>query len=292
MKTLTVITTTYNRANCLDKLYNSLLDQECKDFVWLVIDDGSTDDTKTKIEEWKKDDLIEIQYAYKENGGMHTARNLGYKMVNTELNTIIDSDDWMAPDAVRKIIDFWNKNKDDKYAGIITLNRDPSGDVIGTDLPDNLKSCSYKDFWKKYHMQGDKKLVYRSELTKLYPYPEFDGEKFYPAASKFYQIDGTYDMLIANITTCIVDYNEDSMTRNKYAQYKNCPKSFLHYRRLMMNYNLGVIDNIKNMILYIMALCVAKERVDRTIPNKKLFCLCYLPGKVFYHYIMNTNKKY
>lgn len=292
MKTLTIITTTYNRSCFLDKLYNSLLSQKCKDFIWLVIDDGSTDDTESKVLGWQENREIEIEYFYKKNGGMHTARNLGYDLVHTELNTIIDSDDWVAPDAIQNIIDFWSANKAEQFAGMITLNRDPDGRVIGTDLPKNLKSCSYKDFWKKYHMQGDKKLVYRSELTKQFSYPEYEGEKFYPAATKFYLIDKSYDMLIANITTCIVNYNDNSMTRNKYAQYKTCAHSFMDYRKVMIDIDLGIKENSKNMVHYIMEMNFAREKPDKEMLKKPLFYLCYLPGKIAYLYISRTSKKY
>ena len=93
LKTLTVITTTYNRAYCLEQLYQSLISQQNNDFIWLVIDDGSTDNTKELIDKWQHEGLVEIEYYYKQNGGMHTARNLAYEKVHTELNTIIDSDE-------------------------------------------------------------------------------------------------------------------------------------------------------------------------------------------------------
>lgn len=292
MKTLTVITTTYNREYCLKQLYDSLVGQPCKDFIWLIIDDGSTDNTKSIVEKWKRENVIEIEYHYKPNGGMHTARNYAYQMVSTELNTIIDSDDWMAPNAVEKIISFWNENKKDEYAGIIALNCDTSGHILGTRLPHGIKSCSYKDFWKKYKMKGDKKLVYRSELTKLFPYPEFEGEKFYPASYKFYQIDKKYDMLLLNETICVVDYSDNSMTRDKYSQYKTCAFSFMHYRKEMIKLNLGIKSNIKNMIHYVMETSIAKCKFDREILKNPLFFLCFIPGKLFHAYLKNTNRKY
>lgn len=292
MKRLTVITTTYNRAYCLDRLYESLLEQSCQDFVWLIMDDGSTDNTKQKVDGWIQEDRISIEYHYKENGGMHTARNAAYALVHTELNTIIDSDDWMAPEAVKNILSFWDENKDDRFAGMITLNRDPDGTVIGTDMPSGVKECSYADFWIKYHMKGDKKLVYRSELTKRYPYPEYEHEKFYPASSKFYLIDQDYDMLLCDFTTCIVNYNDDSMTRDKYAQYKTCPLGFMHYRRVMLKIDPGLKNKIRHMLHYIMENSIAKTRVDKEILKNPLFYLCFVPGKLFYWYITHTKRKY
>ena len=115
--TLTVFTPAYNRAHTIHLCYNSLLRQSCKDFKWLIIDDGSTDNTKKLVESWiKNDNGFEIKYVYKENGGMHTAHNLAYQLIDTELNVCIDSDDYVADEAVKKIIDFWKKNGSNKYA--------------------------------------------------------------------------------------------------------------------------------------------------------------------------------
>ena len=95
MKKLTVFTPTYNRAYVLNKCYESLKNQTVKDFVWLIIDDGSTDNTKELVENWIKENKIEIRYKYQENQGMHGAHNTAYKLISTELNTCIDSDDYM-----------------------------------------------------------------------------------------------------------------------------------------------------------------------------------------------------
>ena len=104
MALLTVFTPTYNRAHTLHRTYESLCNQDCKDFIWLIIDDGSTDHTDDLVKSLQqKDNGFEIQYIYKENGGMHTAHNTAYENIYTELNVCIDSDDKMAPGAVRMI---------------------------------------------------------------------------------------------------------------------------------------------------------------------------------------------
>ena len=117
-RTLTVITTTYNRDYCLHQVYESLLRQTCDDFIWLIVDDGSTDNTKEIVQGWQAENKIEIEYYYKPNGGMHTARNLSYEKVHTELNVIIDSDDWMTDNGVELIVECWKKYGSDKYYGI------------------------------------------------------------------------------------------------------------------------------------------------------------------------------
>ena len=102
---LTIFTPAYNRAHTLLRTYESLCRQSCKAFIWLVVDDGSTDNTAALVQQWQsRDNGFEIQYIYKENGGMHTAHNVAYANIHTELNTCIDSDDMLADGAVEKIL--------------------------------------------------------------------------------------------------------------------------------------------------------------------------------------------
>lgn len=107
---MTIFTPTYNRAHTIGRMYESLKTQNCKEFIWLIIDDGSTDNTSKLVEQWKNESCgFEIRYIYKENGGMHTAHNIAYENIDTELNMCIDSDDCVAEGAVKKILDKWEK---------------------------------------------------------------------------------------------------------------------------------------------------------------------------------------
>src|SRR5690606_34182947 len=121
-KSITVFTTTYNRAYILPQLYESLLQQTSNDFVWLIIDDGSSDNTKKIVQKWIEEDRLEITYVYKENGGMHTGHNVAYSHISTELNICIDSDDYMPQNAVEIIVEFWRAHQDERYAGILGLD--------------------------------------------------------------------------------------------------------------------------------------------------------------------------
>ena len=137
MPILTIFTPAYNRGHTLPRTYASLRRQDCKDFIWLVVDDGSTDNTAELVKVWQAEETeFEIRYLYKENGGMHTAHNAAYANIDTELNVCIDSDDALADGAVRCIVDLWDKTDRRKYAGIIGLDADMNtGKVIGTGFP-------------------------------------------------------------------------------------------------------------------------------------------------------------
>ena len=110
---ITIFTPAYNRAYTIHRCYESLKRQTCKDFEWMVIDDGSTDNTRELIEKWiTETNEFPIRYIYQENQGMHGAHNTAYENINTELNVCIDSDDFMPDDAVELIVNFWEENKD------------------------------------------------------------------------------------------------------------------------------------------------------------------------------------
>lgn len=234
MTQLTVFTPTYNRAFCLEQCYSSLIRQTSQQFVWLIIDDGSTDTTTELVQSWIDENKIQIKYHWQENQGMHGAHNTAYELIETELNVCIDSDDYMTDDAVENVLGFWNKHGSDQVAGMVGLNSDFNGQIIGTPLPVKLKSSTLYDLYYKHGVVGDKKLVYRSELTKKYPYPLFLNEKYVGLAYKYYQLDTSYNVLLMNDVLCRVEYLADGSSNNMLYQYVRNPKGFSFYRQELM----------------------------------------------------------
>lgn len=235
---LTVFTPAYNRAYSLPRTYESMRNQTCKDFIWLIVDDGSTDNTKGLVDNWMKEDNgFEIQYIYKENGGMHTAHNIAYANIKTEINTCIDSDDAMPNDAVEKILNHWDKVKDKGYAGIIALDADiNTKKVIGKGFPKGLTETTVFGYYAKGGA-GDKKLIYRTDIINQYPeYPVFEGEKYFSLAYKYRLIDQTYKMSVLDEIVCLVEYQSDGSTNNMIRQYYRNPKGFAEWRKIRMQY--------------------------------------------------------
>ena len=291
MAILTVFTPTYNRAYTLHKCYESLRRQTNKGFVWLIIDDGSTDNTKELVDSWlKNDNGFEIRYAYKENGGMHTGHNKAYELIDTELNVCIDSDDYMTDDAVENIISFWNKNKRDDIAGIIGLDTYENGDVIGDKFPDDLKESTYWDIYHKYKLKGDKKLVYRSDLTKKYTYPLFEGEKYVGLGYKYAKLDEYYKLLVMNKKLCVVEYMPDGSTKNIMKQYRNNPKGFAFIRKEDMKNPKGNITfKLKSCIHYVSSSFISRNKsFIKESPCKFLTVISIVPGFILYKYIIKN----
>ena len=184
---LTIFTPTYNRAHTLLRVYESLYAQSCKAFVWLVVDDGSTDNTRALVKQWIKTTTdFEIQYIYQENGGMHVAHNTAYEAIKTELNLCLDSDDRLCADAVEQIWIAWKTVKENGYAGLIGLDCEMhTGKVIGKGFPPGLTETTLGGYYAAGGT-GDKKLVYRTDVMRsVPPYPVFPGEHYMGLAYKY-----------------------------------------------------------------------------------------------------------
>lgn len=293
MPILTVFTPAYNRAHTLLRTYASMQKQDCKDFVWLIVDDGSSDNTAELVKEWQQQNSgFEIRYVYKENGGMHTAHNVAYENIDTELNVCIDSDDVLAEGAIRKIIKKWEAVKEQGYAGIVGLDADMNtGKIIGTDFGTNISDTTLTGFYSRGG-RGDKKLVYRTEIIKQYPpYPVFDGEKYVALAYKYRLIDQKYKLAVLNDVLCNVEYQQDGSSMNMYRQYVRNPKGFAFWRKICMQYP----ESKKRMILDCVHYCSSSQlahnsKFIKESPKPLLTLLCVPMGWLLTAYIRRKVK--
>ncbi|WNB92459.1 glycosyltransferase family 2 protein [Bacillus sp. NEB1478] len=292
MKQLTVFTPTFNRAYCLNKCYESLKQQTSKDFIWLVIDDGSTDDTKDLVQSWIDEKAIQISYHWQKNQGMHGAHNTAYELIETELNVCIDSDDYMPEDAVEKILTFWNKYGSDQVSGIIALDSDTENQIIGSKLPDHIKHSTLFDLYNKHSVTGDKKLVYRSELAKKNPYPVFENEKYVGLAYKYYMLDKEFNMLLMNEVLCCVEYLPDGSSLNMMNQYRRNPRGFAFYRKELMKLPFASLSfKFRQAIHFVSSNLLMKNwKFLNDTPRKDLTILAIPFGFLLYLYISNKTK--
>lgn len=258
---LTIFTPAYNRAHTLPRTLDSLKRQQNKNFIWLIIDDGSTDNTKELVNKWLKDDYgFEIVYIYKENGGMHTAHNVAYENIDTELNVCIDSDDCLADDAVENILNKWNEIHNKNYAGIIGLDADFQGKIIGESFPASLHETTLTEYYARGGC-GDKKLVYRTDVINQYPqYPVFPGEKYVALAYKYRLIDQNYKLAVLNKVLCNVEYQPDGSSATMWKQYIKNPKGFSFWRKVCMKYPESRKRLIIDSIHYVSNSILAKNK--------------------------------
>lgn len=291
MPTLTVFTPTYNRAYCLGNCYESLKRQSCKDFIWLIIDDGSTDNTRDLVSSWIKEKVVPIRYYQQENQGMHGAHNTAYELIDTELNVCIDSDDYMPDDAVEKIILFWKQYGSSKVSGIIGLDATVDGKVLGTRMPSVVKQATLGEIYSKYNGKGDKKLVYRTELTRKYPYPLFKGERLVPLSYKYSMLDLEYPMLLMDEVLCIVQYMPDGSTNNIIKQYRNNPNGFSFFRKAMMKISKRPVYRFRQAIHYVATSIIARNKLFiHESPCKLITMMALIPGLLLFLYVTNTRR--
>lgn len=291
--TLTVFTPAYNRAHTIERLYKSLSRQTSKDFKWVVVDDGSKDNTRELVEGWMKENLIPIEYYYKKNGGMHSAHNEAYRHINTELAVCIDSDDYMTDDGVELIISRWRKYGSEKYAGMIGLDIFEDGYVVGTCFPKGLKECKTYDLKRKYGVVCDKKYVYRPDVIKKYmPYPEIEGERYGTVNWLYQVIDHDYDMLCSNDRYCVVEYQPDGLSVNVFNQMKQSPKTWSIECNSQMKYQGYFIDRFKKAIQYFVCSVLSKNKRFISDASSKCLAVLAIPfGVLYYVYLKNKKLK-
>lgn len=251
---ITILTPTYNRASLLPRLFDSLLRQTNKDFEWIVVDDGSTDDTREVVANLKEKcgGAFPMGYVYKANGGKHMAINIGAERARGELLFIADSDDLLTDDALETVANSWHDISDDKsFAGIAGLDiAMDTREVIGSGLPQEHIDCNAIDIRYRHHVTGDMKEVFRTEVLREFPFPEFAGERFCPEQLVWFRMARRYRLRYINKPIYIADYQPDGITagitkarmRNPsasmltYAELTECPVPFLVKVKAAINF--------------------------------------------------------
>ncbi len=261
---LTIFTPTYNRAYILPELYKSLKNQTCTSFEWLVVDDGSDDDTQELVMQWINDNKdFTIRYFKKENGGKCSAINFALDLAEGELFLVIDSDDTLTPDAVQKVIAVEDTIIDkEKFCGV-SFN-------LGTDTkstPNRLFDGNYKDasLLERYlTYDGERAFAFYTSIHKKYKYPVYENEKFMTEAVVWNRMahDG-YFMRFSNEIICIYEYREDGLTKAGNSIFINNPHGYglwLKEKDQFMNKNF-----IHKLKTYYSFTCELKDKYDDTL---------------------------
>ncbi len=249
MPELTIITPTYNRAECLKLCCESLEKQTNKDFQWLIVDDGSSDHTADVVKAFMKR-FLKIDYIYKENGGKHTALNASHPYIKGNYVLILDSDDTLIPEAVDTVLTLCKKYENNPEVGQFIFLKGYSEDkpicyVAHEDVVvDTLKETRISNTGR------DCCDVYRTELFKKHPFPEFEGERFIGEGAAFLGIELESKGVYQNKVIYICDYLEDGLTKAGRKMRIQNPKGGMYNSRLYMNRRLPLKTRIKKGILY------------------------------------------
>lgn len=287
MKLLTIFTPAYNRDYILPNLYNSLLAQTDSCFEWVIVDDGSSDNTEELVSSWIKENKIHIIYKKQSNQGKHIAINTGLTLAKGELFFIVDSDDDLTPDAVEIVRHFWNSNKPGQdISGILSYRQFHDGRLVGTRLPIGVSRCKLRETDSKYGSTGDKVVIYRTDVMKKYPFPQFEGERFLGESVMYNQIDDEYDMLVMNSRIYNFDYQEDGLSQDFRKLYRNNPNGFLLQFEQGEKYIVGFKAKLKNTA-HIACLCWHLKKMRYYFASGKIFIklMAFPIGLALYHKI-------
>lgn len=210
---LTIFTPTYNRAYSLPRLYESLCAQTCRDFEWLIVDDGSTDNTEELVKSWVNDSNIIIRYIKQPNGGKHRAINRGVDIAQGDWFVIVDSDDYLTADAVEWITEQTSKLvMNHEFGGVSGICINAEGEKIGGGKDFGLIDSNPIDIRLKYHIVGDMAEVFRTDVLKEFPFPEIEGEKFCPEALVWFRIARKYKVRFVHKGIYVCEYLPDGLT--------------------------------------------------------------------------------
>lgn len=286
MELVTIITPTYNRGKELKRLYQSLINQESYNFRWLIIDDGSVDDTENIVKVFKENASFNVEYIKKQNQGKHTALNRGIKEIKTVLTFIVDSDDLLLPCAVRIIEDYYNKYKSNKKLGAFSFLRCKQDGTSIIQAPREEFVGSYLQCRIKDNLAGDMAEVFYTEVLKEFPFPEFEGEKFLSEDVVWIRVGKNYDYLFVNKAIYQCEYLEGGLTANDKPMKFASPLGSMMRGKMLMSKGCGYKANIKGAIIYNCYKCNVKVRIPQELKvegliNNLLIILTYPLGILF-----------
>lgn len=287
MRKVTVLTPAFNREKLLQNLYKSLCDQDCKDFIWLIIDDGSSDNTGEYVDKIKKNADFPIVYYKKENGGKHTALNYAYQYIETPLTFIVDSDDILTKDAISTIKKVFSKYRDEKdICGFSFLRGKPNGGYLSTSgVPRDGMKESYVECRINRNIGGDMAEVWYTHCLTEYPFPEYQGERFLGEDIVWVKMAQKYKMRFFNKVIYISDYLEDGLTNNRRKHNIKSPNGCVARAEAFLESSCILKIKIKSALQYQIYGKFAGRSMGNLFQSTKskiLYIVCFIPAQILY----------
>lgn len=257
MPLISILTPTYNRGKLLLPLYESLKNLTFEDFEWLIVDDGSEDDTEQYALSWIAHNIqnaeFPIRYIKKSNGGKHTAINRGVREASGELILILDSDDTLPADSLATIAQYYEQCKGYKdCAGVCGLMAHHDGQLIGSGFPKEpmYESALQFRYAEKGNVTGDLLEVYKTSVMREFPFPEIENEKFCPESLVWNRIANKYKLFCFNKVIYYRDYLDGGLTSKIVRIRMNSPIASTMTYAEMLDYNISLKWKIRSAINY------------------------------------------
>jgi glycosyltransferase involved in cell wall biosynthesis len=278
MKLITVFTPTYNRAKTLVRCYQSLCEQTSNNFIWQIIDDGSTDDTESVVKNFIEEGKIDIIYIQKKNGGKVAAINKSLEITKTALWICLDSDDYFFSTAVEIIEKLYLLIKDkEEICGLFSLRSNPDHTPMqGQRIPDTLKYETQFNLRYKYKIKPEYVQIYKTNVINQYRYPLFENEKYMPLSYMQDQIDQNYKFLVFQDAIMVCEYQADGITKNQKRLIKKNPRGYMEFKRQQIAFAPNLLFKLKACITYDTG-CILAGKISciNCSPAKFLTVLCY-----------------
>lgn len=279
---LTIFTPTYNRKHTLNKLYDSLCNQTAQNFEWLIVDDGSTDNTKDIVENWTKQGKIPIRYIYQENQGKSAAHNIGVLNSNKDYFCCVDSDDYLSNDAVEEIINGIKKSKQNSLCiGVVAYKKnvcDKNFKMINA----SNKFLTSAEIYNKYKYKGELLYAHKTELLKNFLFPKFLGEKFVPEDYLFDCLDNEGRVYLINKVLYHYEYLMDGYSQNMKNVILNNINGYCFFAKNRVENSKNLKNILRGSVQYNIACFIQKKKRYKGIKRKFLIFITYPIGAFVY----------
>lgn len=275
---ITIITPSFNRAHTLPKCYESLMKQTSSNFEWMIIDDGSSDNTRELVENWiDKTTKFKISYFYKSNGGKASALNLAFDNLETEFAVILDSDDTFYSDAIESATaQLQSFCTDDQCCGLMPLRHNPDGTVMGGRNLESGKKIRMADI-----LNGEYKTelvcFYKTSVLKNFRFPRIEGEKFISPQWLDYELSREHYFIASDSKICICEYIEDGLTKNKRSVIKKHPKGYTLVKSQSFEFSDSIKRIAKHGLMYDCGCIISGDRDWLRNSPRKLWSLLLMP---------------
>jgi len=297
MPFFTIFIPTFNRGDILQRTLNSIRGQKEHDLEVIIVDDGSTDNTKEVVEDWRQAVDFNVIYLYQPNQGKAAAHNTMLKHAQGELTILLDSDDLLAENALATIRHHWKQAKQEPdCAGIEGLSIDlETGGVLGTVYPRDGMLCNYLKMRQQYGVKGDKLNAIKTSVLKAFPFPRFAGEKHVPPSTVWSRIAHQYQFLHINEALQKKEYRADGITKGWDDKKTHNPCGYRQFYLEILNdhkdyYALSKRFSCARRYVYLSLLCGIKvgQQVSE-MHNKLLYAMAFPLG--FLKYLKTKNAR-
>lgn len=282
---ITVFTPTYNRASELIRVYESLKSQTSFNFVWTIIDDGSSDYTESIVKNWIEQNEIPIEYFKQTNRGKTKTMNRGISLVKTPLWMVLDSDDWLHNQAIQKIeVAYPNIENDQTICGMIGLRRTPDDQSMQRkEIPEEFTLINYQHMRYKLGISPEYIEVFKSEIIKNFRFPEVPGEKYFPLSYLHDELSQFYEFYVLRAPIMYIEYQENGMTKKRNDLILNNPIGYMLFKKQLLEYAPTFKVAVVSAVTYNSAALLAKSKLPvKTIKGKVLALITFPLGIVDY----------